>query len=286
MNKKVMILVLLSSLLFNSAHVWAKPILTWGVLHWPPLMILKGEDKGQGRYDLYLKLFQEQMTGYEHVNQEMNWKRQWRDIKNGQPICNILSFKNPARELIAEFSYPTSITLPNRIIVKKQLFEHLGKPTSLSFVELMANKQYSGILQFSRSYTATLDLLLEAHEEGSNITRSSVDSEHLVKMLLIGRFDYLVEYPYIANYLARQHIDLGDNLVSIAIKEMQAYSIGHLACPKTAFGKQVIIDYNRAFINIKDSKKYQELMESWHYNDQEIESIRRGYQDMLDKSGH
>ena len=276
---------LLCSMIACGSIIAAEPVakeqLTWAVVHWPPIMILTGKDKGLGRYDIYLKLFKKHMPMYEHSSREMNWKRMWSGIKKGHKICNILAFKTPERELTTEFSIPSSITLPNRIILKKSSLKSLGSPESISIVELMHNPALSGVLQSARSYSPILDRLLDKHEQGSNISRSLVDAEHLIKMLLRGRFDYMIEYPYIVNYLAKKQPQLQVELSSVRIEEMEAFSISYLACPKNAWGKKVIADYNRTVNKLIHSRKYQSIMQTWHDDPQELKTIKDGYRQLL-----
>ena len=269
----------------SAAEPAVKEPLTWAVVHWPPIMILEGKDKGLGRYDIYLKLFQKHMPMYEHSNREMNWKRIWSGIKKGHKICNLLAFKSAERELTTEFSIPSFITLPNRIILKKSRLESLGSPESISIVELMHNPALSGVLQSARSYSPILDQLLDKHEQDSNISRSLVDAEHLIKMLLrrLGRFDYLIEYPYIANYLTKkQQSQPQVELRSVRIEEMETFSVSYLACPKNSWGKQVIADFNRTVTKLKHTSKYQSIMETWHDDPLEIKVIREGYRQLLE----
>ncbi len=265
----------------SAAETAVKEQLTWAVVHWPPIMILTGKDKGLGRFDIYLKLFQKHMPMYEHSSREMNWKRMWSGIKKGHKICNILAFKTTERAKTTEFSIPSSITLPNRIILRKSSLEALGSPESISIVELMNNPALSGVLQSARSYSTILDRLLEKHEQGSNISRSLVDAEHLIKMLLRGRFDYMIEYPYIANYLAKKQPQLQVELISVRIEEMEAFSISYLACPKNAWGKKVIADYNRTVNKLKHGREYRSIMETWHDDPLELKAIIEGYRQML-----
>lgn len=55
----------------------AKDTLNWQKVNWPPYQILQGEDAGKGKFDVYIKLFQEQLPQYNHQNIELNWSRFW-----------------------------------------------------------------------------------------------------------------------------------------------------------------------------------------------------------------
>ncbi|WP_163835929.1 hypothetical protein [Spartinivicinus ruber] len=67
-SKLVITLISTVIALFNLIPVYAveKDTITWFAAHWPPLMMLKGEDKGTGRVDMRLQLYQTELSQYNH----------------------------------------------------------------------------------------------------------------------------------------------------------------------------------------------------------------------------
>jgi uncharacterized protein (TIGR02285 family) len=190
-------------LIIMTCNIQAKEAMNWSVTHWPPLLILKGENAGNGRYDVFLKYFEQQMPQYTHQSIDTNWTRVWRDIKAGKKICNMLALKNSERQDIALFSKPAGITLSNRIIMRESTYKQLGQPQKMALTELFNHPHLKGVIESSRSYTPVLDSLIKNKLQASNLEARKTNSVQLLKMLLMKRFDYMIEYPYIADYLYR-----------------------------------------------------------------------------------
>jgi uncharacterized protein (TIGR02285 family) len=264
-------------LLFVALNLQAKEKMIWSIIHWPPLMILQGEDAGKGRFDHFLKLFQAQMPQYEHQTIEMNWNRVWFDIKAGKNVCNIMSLKNAARTEFALFSKPGNVTLSNRIILKQARYEALGKPASLSISELINDPILKGAIESSRSYTQALDKILDEKTEESNMKRYVTNSVQLMKMLVAGRFDYLIEYPFIASYLLKGINKTDAKISSVAIEEIAPYSLSYLACPNTQWGQERIAAYNAALQKLSDDPLYLQAMQTWYATDEERAAVLKGY---------
>lgn len=272
----------LSICLISSIHsVQAKKQINWQVFHWPPIMILEGENKGKGRYDLLASFIQRQMPQYDHKYKLMNWARLWTEIKRGSHICSFLSFKNKEREKIAHFSIPTSVVFPNHIIMKKTNIELLGNPSSYSLVKLMKDKRFKGALEKFRSYSPPVDKILEKHEKNSNIHRNSQRSKSLVGMLLYDRFTYLLEFPDVATFLERKFRGKSGVLGSMMIQEIDPYTLVHLACPKNEWGKQVIKDLDEVIRKFRSTKEYRDMMGKWHYDKKRLKKIEAEYNNFL-----
>ena len=90
---KKIILMAVAAWVLMFSDLAAKETLTWQVIHWPPFQMLKGADKGQGRYDALLALYEANLPQYEHRTVEMNWARLWAEIKEGKNICNMFAIK-------------------------------------------------------------------------------------------------------------------------------------------------------------------------------------------------
>lgn len=279
--KSISYLFSIASLTLSLDNLVAKEQMNWSVVHWPPIMMIEGEDVGKGRFDAYLQLMRKHMPQYQHNMQQMNWSRVWQSMQKGLPICNVLSLKTAQREKIAVFSIPHSITLSNRIIMREATFNALGKPTVLSLTEVMKNRQLKGQIENSRSYTADLDVIIDSNIADSNLTRLTLDPVRMMKMLLVGRFDYLIEYPYIAHYLKTKNAQLPAKIKSVEIKEIKPFSVAYLACPKTLWGLQRIADFDKVVKQLQVTDEYKAIVEMWYVTEQEKQAVRSGYQEML-----
>ena len=132
--RNVKIAILISLLLPILSHSgFSNDKITWLTIHWPPFMEL---DKSRkfivgGQRGIQLKLLQDELSEYEHINQEMPWSRFWFLVKKGDKICNCMSLKNAEREKIVEAikaGLDAYITKPFSISTLQQKIENIFNP--------------------------------------------------------------------------------------------------------------------------------------------------------------
>ncbi|MBF0236644.1 MAG: TIGR02285 family protein [SAR324 cluster bacterium] len=254
----------------------ARDTITWLVVDWPPFMILEGEQKGEGLFDKVLALAQKNMPQYEHVNVKMNWTRFWTDVAEGQHVCNIFAIKTTEREKITEISEPHIYFVPNAIIMKKNTIEKLGNPKSYSLIELLKDNRFHGMIETTRSYSE-LDSILK-NLTATNLVRKAAPPQSYIRMIAEDRIDYTLEYPKIAAYLDHENNPLPNQLSSVAIKELPAYTYGYTACPKNEWGKQVVEDWNQIFRQLKSTPEYFQVISTGVTDERELNLLRENYE--------
>jgi len=270
------LLMSLITLLFCFNLAYAKEKITWMVLNWPPWMIIDDEDKGTGRFNYILDIAQKHLPEYDHVTKRMNWARFWHEVESNKHICYTFGLKSGKREKIVYYSAPHTFVLPNAIIMKKETAQLLGNPASYSIIKLLKEDKIKGYAEKNRSFTKKIDSLLKNHEDGSNLTRVSGSPESLIKMLIMGRVDYTIEYPIVAAYYQKKLDALGA-LVSIPISEMDSFSYVYMNCTKNDWGKKVIEKWNSALKKIKPTAEYRRITEIGHTDEKELLLIRKHY---------
>ncbi len=277
--KNVLSRLLLTLIIFNTFCIttaYTKETITWMILDWKPWMIIEGEDKGTGRFNHILKVAWENLSEYNHVTQKMNWARFWHEVENNKNLCYPFGLKSGSREKIVYYSAPHTFVLPNAIIVKKELAEKLGNPASYSIVNLLKDKKLKGYAEKNRSFTKKVDVAMKEFEPNSSLSRVSENAESLVKMVVMGRADYTIEYPIVASYFQKKTGTPG-TLVSIPIAEMDPYSYVYMSCTKNEWGKKVIDKWNEALRKIKPTEEYRKITETGHTDEKELMIIRQYY---------
>ncbi len=274
---------LIGAVIFFSCFkpAYAKDELTWQVLHWPPWIMIKGQDSGEGRFNHIIKIAHEELPQYNHVTEEMNWARFWNEVEIKNNVCSVFAFKSGKKEDIVYFSEPHTFVLPNAIIMRRTDIEKLGNPKSYSIAQIMNDKRFVGVVEKTRSYTGTLDTILKKNEPGSNLSRVAEGSESLIKMVATGRINYTIEYPIVAAYYAQKQSSKSSSISSIPIAEMDPFSYVYLACTKNAWGKKVIEEWNGVLRQIKPSQKYRKITEMGHNDEGELNIIRENYDNFI-----
>lgn len=260
---------------FNVTTIDASDTIHWQTIHFPPLTILKGPDRGKGQLDHFMPYLQKQLPQYKHTNVEMNWARTFKMIEKGDHNCSSMVFKSAERESIAEFSVPVAVALPIRIIMSKENIARLDNPNSYSLAKLIGDERFFTSLVLERSYTPAIDELLTQQHSASNFDRKAITSESLLQMLKFDRVNYMLEYPSTISYLSRNDAEFRERFSSLAIEEAAELAVTYLACPRSDWGKQVIENINRVVIEKHASNEYINLI-SRYYNRAEVKVIREG----------
>ncbi len=245
--------------------------LFWLSLHWPPLMILKGENAGEGRMDKAVALYKKALPQYIHIDKVMNWARFWTSVKHGENICTPLALKTPKHRDQLHFSLPVGISPTHRIYMKKSNIERLGNPKSISLAQLVQDSTLKTIIQVERSYTPQLDTIFNEYRDSSNFIVRVHTTEQLMGMLELDRITYLVEYPSVFSYYSPRYITDKSEIGSIAIDEIKPYTLYYLGCTANEWGKETVREIDEMLRTLLPSEEYQNLIGSTL--DEEIRTI-------------
>ena len=276
--------MLLVMVLFSPYAAGAKEVVYWQTVNWPPFQILRGKDAGKGRLNVIIAMFQDRLPQYEHRNIEMNWARYWEKVKGGSLILNSLAIKTEERSRFAVFSKVMTFTLPHRIVLKKETIENAGNPESVAFSGFIRDPRFSGVIEQKRSYSPALDRILEATGAGGNLQRKSLAAENILNMILSGRTDYTIEYPFVVEYLMKKKSPPNTvRMGSIRIEELPRYITARVAAPRTPVGEKVIEDIDRIVGKITATRQYLELHRMWHSDPIELQQIEAIYEELFGK---
>jgi len=269
---------LLVLLLTASLSIQAKPSIDWLHPEWLPYFIVDGPNKGKGESDKILKRLTETLPQYQHNMVDMNFSRFWTLTEKGWHVCSSIAFVNDQRKRYTRFSHPVAIILSQRIIVRNETLDELGRPVSISLLEQMNNMDLDGALLAKRSYTSPIDRLLAEHEVGSNIQRLALNSTTTIPMLILKRMDYTLEYLSTAVHYEKKVTGVTGTLGSILIEEIPDFTYTHVACPNNKWGKKVIRAINRVLSKIRPTKEFQQLVELNAVGDKDgLKTIREAY---------
>ncbi len=256
----------------------AKEMVLWRVTDWPPFYILAGADKGTGLYDQMIQMLALGMPEYTHERISMNTDRVLLEMDRGTKVCHPSVLPNTD----ATLSVINSILLPHRIILITDSpgLAKLGDPTSLDI--LLADKWLLGGVT-PRRYTDTLNEIVKKHAFREHL-HNSPNYMVLIKELLHKRLDYIIEYPPIISYFARQ-LNMENNTTSLGIVETldTPFLLVHIACPKTDWGRMMIakidnilmvespqanfLDFRLQWFDESSRKLLQNYYEQHYFND-------------------
>jgi hypothetical protein len=271
-----------------------KETITWGVMDIPPSHILTGPDAGTGPADQLLRLMQDRLPQYDHHIEILpNLARLVKSLDHGTRVCSSVGLYrppgHPARDKRAQ-SIPTTLFFTSRIAIR-QSDRHLFGET-VSFEDLLHNQEFIfghfagcayppqlekilSAYQGIESYRAFSQLAFSPKEQMDvflskpNIyARTGEDGGGLLKMLLTGRIDYLVLFPFATAYIIEQGVDVA----TVPIAELRDTPTGMFAflCSPTEEGRQVIKEINAILKTERDTPEYRAIME-WFVEPKERE---------------
>lgn len=276
------LLLIIITICFIPSSLHAKDTITWLTFDFPPLRIIKGEQKGKGIGDMAVDFLQERLTEYRHENTEVNLKRLFYIMKKEEKVCTIGIIKTPQREEFLHYSIPALIRPGLSIVINKDRMSVFGNPKKISLAKLIRNEDLKVGIVPKRSYTEAVDSILQRHKGQKNIlVREGFDlASGLLKMLSRGHIDYIIEYPSQVLYISRQ-IDRSDQFYTIALEEAPSYTVSHVVCPKNRWGKRVIERMDTILKQGRPTPQYRSCIERW-VEERRREEFREVYNRFLE----
>jgi len=277
----VSLFVLVTIIFCYPSSSLAKDTITWLSIDFPPLRITKGEQKGEGIGDLAVDFLQERLPEYHHNSIEVNLKRLFFTLKKDKKTCTIGIIKTAKREEYLYFSIPTLIRPGLSIVIRRKDMKTFGDPNKISLAELIKNRDLKLSIDSKRSYTKPIDTILERHKAQNNVfIRDGYDlTTGFLKMLSKGHIDYIIEYPSQVIYISRE-LDLDNRFYTIGLEEAPSYTVSHVVCPKTEWGKQVIQKVNIILEQGRPTHQYRSFIERW-VDEGRIKEFREAYKEFL-----
>ena len=258
-----------------------KQEVVWSIIPYAPIHILDGEYQGHGIADEYLKDAQQVLSNYQHSNQIMTPARVWHQIGlKEQLVCHPSALKTSERENYAYFTQSGLITPVVRVLMRADMWEAEFKGReSLNIGNYIANN--SGVLGIvsQRSYGEKIDSILsKAMSEGNNIVQSSgqFGSRQLYKMLLSGRIDVMLEYPWVSAYFDKVMNQDSAKVVHLTIKDFPRYSAAYVACTRNDAGLKIIQALDQFIAKEVIKAKNRQRMMNW-LDEKEAKRFERDY---------
>lgn len=240
----------------HGAHI------VWAVGHNPPRVSIDENGLLSGQGGIQQHILQAGLSQYTHSHEVTSFRQFFEDVKDEKNICSSFLFKTKEREEIMHFSLPWHIDLPPRVIIRKEIYEQLGRPQSMSLKTLLESQGVSGAVQKSRSF-AGLDKIIESVSE-SNLERLEVPIPHFIDMLNAGRIDFTIAYSHLVNYIQKNKGLPFGNLVHVPIEEEFEFAFTYVGCPKNQWGKEVIEAINPVIKSERQKGSYLNLLKMLH----------------------
>jgi uncharacterized protein (TIGR02285 family) len=254
--------------------------ITWLTMEFPPFYIHAGKDRGMGIADAVTHRLERHLAGYSHREELAEPATIMTRLKAGDHVCSAAYIRTPEREKVLEFSLPDLILPPNGVTVRRDAVSRItgGAPEPVSLARLLKNHDLRLAVAVGRSYGPTLDGLLERAKGSPHVYWRHGEDIYasLFDMLVKGSVDYVLGYPYEALYMARER-GVEGQVVTLPLVELPDYTLAHVVCPRSDWGRKVIAEINRALLVERPKPEYRQAIERW-LDAPLQEEFRRQYQ--------
>ena len=278
---------------FLSSHGFAanRESINWMIMDWPPAYIVDGPSKGQGVFDIGLRLLTDELSEFDHNIVVNPLARTKREAQKGVPLCYYgpiysQSYADQNRFIL---SMPISVTPSPQIAILKKNLHLFGSSESVSFEKLLTGGKSQEVLKLgvvsSWKYGKVLDELIEKHGEvGANlIQRPGRDAAvGLVKMLAAGRIHYIPYFSAGFKWLLKSNGYSPDEFMMIPIDEVKDnLSMGAVGCTNSPWGKEKIDHINQALLKVRRNETFYNTLQVWFAPKGQEAAYRKVYEEVM-----
>ncbi len=268
-----------AGLIFEDGNDWGK--ITWYKHDFPPYFILDGEYKDKGILDQIFPSIVKNLPEFQHGHFVSNNAGFFRRVQNGDDVCAYSLIKTDQREELLYFSTPYFFVLQNAIFIREEdkgkFSKYINAKGRISLSKLIQNNKINFGVKKSVAYGKNVDqIILQNLDRPNVIVRKGKDlTEGLLKMLSLKRIDYMLAYDESVGFLS-QKLNLKTKFMYIPIAEMpENYLIrGHMACPKTIWGRAVIDKVNAVIKGKGLVEKTTNIYKKWLTDDAKKEYLQ------------
>jgi uncharacterized protein (TIGR02285 family) len=242
--------------------IWAKNFA-------PPFYIKSGRQAGKGFADGVQAMLEQELPQFDHQTVYMPLARLndfWRKQDNYCFASMIFESLPPNTDYL--LSRPNVFYFPHGIITRNS-FPPARDVNEVALSSLLKNPNWIMGLINNRSFDATIDELMLEHEDTTRtFVRSDKDGlRRLLDMLLLERIDYLLDYPFVYHYYAKQ-AHFSQQLKFLKIRETKGAGVfGAVGCTNNVWGEQVMVEMNAAIDRLVSSPQYQHYVAEWQAAD-------------------
>lgn len=231
-----------------SASAWAQaaasgaPPVVWLSSYFPPVNIPLEGQPGNGIADKITAYVVGQWPEARHQFVQANPTRTWHMLEQGQPMCDTAALRTPEREKRAYFR-DVFYAPPPQLVIRPEALEQvrLNEQGQVDPTELMNNPDLRGLIVKRRAYGPAVDKVLQQVGGRLNVEQLTTPNYGIgtLKMVLLGRADYLIEYDFTLAYAITQQAELA-RLKVLPLKGADSFVVTGFACPRTPWGLATI----------------------------------------------
>ena len=280
------------------AAVWLTPAwalaaqperIEWVVPDFAPVFFYKDgkaptrpAELGEGSGDAYLRALTAQMPDVRHELVGMPFARGWAEMERGRTLCLLLVITGADRRAMA-WTTPMAPVPPLTVVARAdRANEIFGTDPVVSLEKLLARTELDGLIQLGRSYSEPVNALLSQPAAQERLQRFRNNAgQQAATMLMLGRADYWVEFPHVAEWQMRE-LPRRPPLAWRAVQEFSTQSTLNVACTRNEAGRVTIEAIDRAIRKAARTEAYRTAALN-RYPPEVRESVRERFTRFFDE---
>ncbi|KPF68568.1 hypothetical protein IP84_09775 [beta proteobacterium AAP99] len=244
----------------------------WALPELPPVYFYRADGRaptspaelGAGGGDGYLRAIMRQMPNVRHEIVPMNFARAWAEIERGRTLCVPTVVRLADRGHLAWYT-PMSPPPPLTVVARAdRAAEVLGNQPVVSLAALLARPDLSGLVPANRSFGRDINALLAQPAAQSQIERlRDGASAQAANLLLLGRADYWLEWPHVAEWQVR-NLPRRVPMTWRTVLEFPVDQSLYIACTRSPAGREAIEAIDAAIRRASRDKAYRTAAVDWY----------------------
>lgn len=250
-----------------------------------PLFINSGVYRNQGIGDLTIVELGKALPQYKHATLNANYIRALTEIRRGNNACMILH-RSAEREKFIYFSNAVFFTPSYQIYILSSQRSKFSLASSeynggVGFETFLTNSREMRMAHSrGHSYGKTRDAIFKRHRNKLQISHGYSGQRALIKMLLAGRVDFFLEFPWVVNHHLRELKINPAKLYKIQLTDVPAFDPSYIGCPQTVWGRSLISEINK--LSPPMHQRVRDFVLRW-LTPQEVKQYQQAYSEYFDR---
>lgn len=219
---------------------------------------------GRGSGDAYLRAIMREMPEYQHRIVGMPYVRGWAEMERGRTLCMPVVLRAANRAPLGWFTPMAPLPPLNVVTRADRAADILGDGPTVSLAKLIERADLDGIIVAGRSFGPQVDELLRQPAAQQRIqAMRNADNQQAASMLMLGRADYWIEYPHVAEWQVRSL----ERRPPLAWKRIEEFSLDpplHVACTRDEAGRKAVEAVDRAIRRAARQAPYRDASLNWY----------------------
>jgi|GEM_PF-5090604 conserved hypothetical protein len=243
-----------------------KEKIEWALFNFPPFIATKSAIAEGNAVNRILNDLQARMPEYKHSNSVVSVSTLMTMLKQKRKVCSAWVYRTEERESLAYFT--SFFPIPSQgLVVRASDMDRFRDVKKLSLQYLLENTNFHLGLEKGRAYGEIFDKIIrEAPQDKIIYVEGPTAAEALIKMLMSGRINYILEFPQVVAYY-NESLKLSPSLYFSYLEEAAPMRVVNIVCTKSRWGRLMSRRIDLAMQDLAKDPEFPNLVEVYYPED-------------------